>query len=77
MPRKHAVDVPPDDKSELDADNVQRYGKRKAIKIAKGKLAYEDGKAYDMSLAKAIFMTARYRYIVAALFSAASRERYC
>jgi hypothetical protein len=70
--RDSAVDALASDKVELDASDVKRYGKRKAGKIAKGQLAYEDGIAYDMSLAKAIYLTSRKRFVIAALFSVAS-----
>lgn len=40
-----------------DEEEIKTFGKRKAKKIAAGKLAVEDGKEYDMSLVKALFLT--------------------
>ena len=38
------------------AEEIKQYGKRKAKKIVKGAVVYEDGKKYDQSLWKAIFL---------------------
>ncbi|ORY22828.1 ABC transporter type 1, transmembrane domain-containing protein [Naematelia encephala] len=47
--------------------NVKEYGKKKAEKIAKGELVIEDGKTYDMSLLKAIYMTFQWKWWIAVL----------
>ncbi|EIW71607.1 hypothetical protein TREMEDRAFT_27765 [Tremella mesenterica DSM 1558] len=39
------------------AENVNKYGKKTAKKISEGKLAIENGKKYDMSLWKSIYLT--------------------
>ena len=44
-------------KAELNPEHVKLYGKRKAKKIAAGKLVMEDGEGYDRSLLKAMFST--------------------
>ncbi|WVR08170.1 hypothetical protein IAU60_005216 [Kwoniella sp. DSM 27419] len=42
---------------EADPEDVILYGKKKATKIALGKLAIENGKEYEMSVFKAIYLT--------------------
>ena len=49
--------------SSVNPNDVTRYGKAKAKKIAEGKIAIEDGKEYDLSLFKAIFKTVRLRWL--------------
>ena len=55
---------------ELDPEDVKRYGKRKAKKIAEGDLVMEDGKAYDMSVIRAMYSTVWLRWWMAIIFYA-------
>lgn len=44
-----------DSQMQTRADLIKMYGRRKADKVLAGKLALEDGKAYDMSLIRACY----------------------
>ncbi len=59
---------------ELDPEMVKLHGKRKATKIANGKLVIEDGKGYDMSLVKAMYYTVAWRWWKAVILSACGCE---
>ncbi|KAL7425014.1 hypothetical protein Q5752_000701 [Cryptotrichosporon argae] len=45
------------DAGEPGSELVRKFGHRKAKQIAEGKMAVEDGKAYDMSLLRAMYQT--------------------
>ncbi|CAD6567059.1 MAG: hypothetical protein TREMPRED_003289 [Tremellales sp. Tagirdzhanova-0007] len=57
-------------KAELDPEDVKKYGKRKAKKIAEGNLVMENGQAYDMSILKAMYATVRLKWWKAVILSA-------
>ncbi len=59
---------------ELDPEDVKLYGRKKAKMIAEGKLVYEDGKGYDMSLVKAMYATVWMRWWKALVLSACGCE---
>lgn len=92
MPPSRRTEYTPDSKAKVSAptsptdekppagprgENVLKHGKRKASKIADDKLAYEDGKYYDMSLWKAIFMTLWRPWTASVMYNAFSRELRC
>ena len=56
-------------KVDVDPEVVKLHGKKKAMKIAKGELVMEDGKAYDLSLVKALYMTCAVRWWKAVVMS--------
>ena len=61
-------------KAELDPEDVKKYGKRKAKKIAEGNLVMENGQAYDMSILKAMYATVRLKWWKAVILSACGCE---
>ena len=54
----------------LDPEDVKKYGKRKAKKIAEGNLVMEDGQAYDRSILKAMYTTVCLKWWKAVILSA-------
>ncbi|KAL7422108.1 hypothetical protein Q5752_002751 [Cryptotrichosporon argae] len=61
----HAAPVDPTKPVAPGSSAPPKVSKKVAAKIAKGEIAYEDGKKYDMSLIKAMFHTFRYRWLFA------------
>lgn len=59
--------------AEYDA-NVKLHGKKIAAKIKKGTFAVEDGKKYDMSLVKALWITFADKWYKALICSACGGE---
>jgi hypothetical protein len=59
-------------REEPDPDLIKTFGKRKAKKIAQGKLVAEDGQTYDISLSWAMFRTMVPQWSVSVLFCAIS-----
>jgi ATP-binding cassette subfamily C (CFTR/MRP) protein 1 len=65
---------PPEDKKAPSPHDVKRFGRRKAKKIAEGKLAVEDGKVYDMSLIRAMYHTFAVKWWIAVACLVCSSE---
>ncbi len=66
----------PSDSKKPDPEDVKRYGKKKAKKIAAGKLVVEDGKTYDMSLLKAMYSTVWVEWWFSVLLNCGAGELY-
>jgi hypothetical protein len=64
----------PEDKIAPSPHDVKRFGRRKAKKIAEGKLAVEDGKLYDMSLIRAMYQTFAVKWWIAVACLVCSSE---
>ena len=65
-----------DKKGELNPDDVKRFGKAKAKKIAAGKLVVEDGKTYDMSLLKAMYSTVWFEWWLSVFLNCCAGESF-
>lgn len=68
---------PPEDEKAPSPHDVKRFGRRKAKKIAEGKLAVEDGKVYDMSLIRAMYQTFAVKWWIAVACLVCSSECRC
>lgn len=74
----HRSDLVPVAKAihEPEVDNVKRFGKRKAKKLANGDLVFEDNKMWDMSLWKAIFLCTFRPWCKCVLWNVGGRESF-
>ncbi len=61
-------------KKPVNPEDVKMFGRRKAKKIAAGKLVVEDGQTYDMSLLKAMFATVWFKWLLAVAMNASAGE---